>query len=451
MGKLFRGHPLDFSHSRSDTTPGLGNQAFASSAALTVLHRASGTRGVVTKQSFVIKKIIDDLWKFNIAIWYDGADPATDTGTADEYFPLASIIGYEMSHQTGSSAQHLIGENYDGASTVSKYNSGRVDSRWFAIGVGGNIWGNAVGIQVRLKYPIPFTNGITIKLVPTNGISSDMWSNCRVRDGLPGWWNSRLRFHVYAAESDVAVRNSGTGWLLGTSGTARINTATGVLTKVDGAGATGAFTNALIGTVISDQNVISGNTDHDLLVTGFIDANNLQLSLVDVAHGVVNNGDLAASQSNPNKRLDFVDSHALINLSSGAGYLVSAFVTALSNVTNRVTASPGNARIYEANSRLFLDGNTEPDMVWTGLEDFAESAFYWDQGVQTPQQWDAGVTCLGTDPPEVSFYRHFDEDFIRFANGVALKIPNLGATGTAGTLTMHATHFATAAVYYGET
>jgi len=456
LGAVNVNSPLTFPTNRSTRMRGHSTQAFTSSLPLTILHKDAGSRGVVKCIDIVIKKIgaesamANDLGKWNLVVWYDGAYEDFDPAYADINVPLASIVGYEFSRQVQDSAQQLRGTLFDpdNAINATKYNTGAWDTRWFSVGVGGSLWAPSQGFQCSLRWPIPYTNGITIMLYP-NSITSDMWVNCIYQDGLPPGWNTNLKMFVAYNEADIAVRNSGTGWLLGTNGTAKINTTTGVLTKVDGAGATGTFIGSgVVGTCISDQNVTSGNIDHDVLVTDILTANTLQCSLVDVAHGVVHNGDLASGLSNPNKRIDFVNQHTLIDLASGRGFVPSIFMALLSNVSGGVTSSPGNARIYEANPRIFLDGATEPDLTWTGTEDFAASAFYWDSGKQCSQYQMAGVTSLAIDPPEVAFYRHFDEDLITFDRGIKILWPNLGATGSAGTLTMHQTRMASAVVYY---
>ncbi len=354
---------------------------------------ATGNSGVI--RSILIADTAEDtttVLDMYLVIKYDGSAVSSDS------FPLAALLGY-------CGAQRGI------ADTTHTYDTPFWERRvplGSTLGAPGHAW--------ALRYPIPYTNGIVVRLATVAGTHS-VWVSLVRQTQLPACWNRTYRFHVSHTDSTIAAANvtvPGTStrkvWFSSTGQGHGSNTAV----TADHIG--WAFIGSAGSPPWNKELVITGRTADTLFTIGTPDL------------------DAVLSQAQrTNPRLTRPE--VFFRRSAGAVGYIASVVMALSTGTgdnSRLEACP---RFYLTSPNAGADG-TLPIYTGTGFEDFFNGVGYTFaasgiigglHGART------GVTGYdannsGGTGAQMTGYRIFDRDLLNYTNGCSATFTNWGGT-----------------------
>lgn len=359
-------NPFQFAYVGNTKNVRVANTSLAANGSLTLFSVATGNTGVIRNIHLVTDmsgNTRSQIMNVSFNIKYDGeSSPSVSV-------PLGSLIGWEdptrMTNVSTTFKTPFFSVNNHGPSGL-------------------------LGSSFTLRYPIPYTNGITVYLTANaSATTQQWWSNIFYQDSLAtDCWNSNLRFFASRSNQNVAASVIKSGTVSTTSGSGTV---------------TGSSTNFLSGTWVGNYLEISGVRD-DAQILSVESATSLTVAAEDVKDTVSGQTYYLATP------------HTLFSRAVGKRGWIAAINT---------YAHPAAFDMYylEANIRFFVNQETTPSLLWSGVEDYAASSFYFE----TKFQDDTGgiVSFDGVTTGNTDFYRLFYDHPLRYTNGIAGKIPNL--------------------------
>lgn len=350
-----------------------GEQPFTSAAPLTLLSVPAGSRGVVRSIGLIFA-VGTDLSKITLNI-------TTDQGaTPDVSLPVASLFGYENLPAAG-------------AANLSPF-----DADLFAID--DPLWTGSTPTQAnfggRLRYPVPYTNGITITL-STSLANASVWSNIYYNDELPPCWNDNLRLR------GTRFNNTINGW---TQQFTKANVAYPSSSTIHAYSGTPWTANAFVGKAFA----LGAAEDREIL------ANTNNTITLDKAPFFGSSTPLTAAVNNTGWYL--VTLSKFLDL-AGSGWLASVVGSVSSS--DPIESAVGDVVCpWESNVRLKIDGETAASIESTGMEDFFGGSFVWES---LHRGREGGIVFK--DNAAYTFYRTLHNEPIRFTTGIQGIAANL--------------------------
>lgn len=351
--------------------------AITPSSTAPILNISTGNSGVVRSISIVLSDDLVGLADLTLNIKYDGE------GSPSVSVPLRSLIGYETWHAV---IPDLV-----------------FKTPFFEIHCRAKYGDSAIAAPnvFTLKYQIPYTNGINIYLSAASLSSHSAWINTIYQNQIASQ-NSNLRLFIDRSNENLAGYSHKTGTCKFTS-TSNFNNSTNVFSSGD------------VGKVIIPD--LSQNPS-DVVITAYVDQKNVTVSTVDTESAQINVSMAGGfNLSTP---------HTLMNRAAPEkGWVVALFA-------GFVPASLDFTGFLEGNPRIFLNGNLDPDLEWTGTEDMPNAGFYFCDGFQGDE---GGLTCyddggldgLSAYAGQITFYKLFKNSPLRYTNGIKGTYPNLDA------------------------
>lgn len=323
---------------------------------------------------------------FNIA--YDG------NTIADERVPINALVGYNLY------------TNEFGSITTTNF-----DTDFFTI---QDVATNAYFFMVKLKWPIPFTNGIRLWVDLTNSVA---WpttvgaSTVVYQDVLGSVWNRNLRWHARYTQYDdnYATRTPG----LFSIATNDFNLASIPLFGYGGIN----FANDVNKWIMISTDFWGTNVapvpNSSTPVEAYI------VSATDATHCIISVGGTNSAQtpfSNPNnytyavftnQTYDVLVTDTYLNRPAGKfGYVAS------------ITVGWQTSAI-DFNPHFVLNGDTTNFLSWPGTEDVFGGAYSFQHPKQLPEN---GPVVISKTPYWFSAYRHFKEILMPYTNGIVCSV-----------------------------
>lgn len=329
---------------------------------MTILNVPTGQSGVVREIGFVWEDE-DSPTRYQDVIFNVAYDGHSNP---DVSIPLTNLVGwtrYEFADQTATFETQFF----------------RVFSQEFDTAQAG----------MDLTYPIPYTNGIRIYLTLRKNFPTSMGGfvfgiNTFYQDNLPAsTWNRNLRFMVAESSAVPPVMIQGAGTMSVSSNTMTCSVST--------------FTSADIGTF---RRV--GPT-YDYMISDVLSPTVAITAPNDIA-------DIAATDW---YRLFY--STAFVK-TSGAGYIAATNVAMIAK----------SFGFFEANLRMFLNGERFPSLEWEANEDYFGGSYYFIWPNHGPHYYSSiggAVSWSDAGPNHFSGYRLFRETPIHYTNGIKIYDP----------------------------
>ena len=245
-------------------------------------------------------------------------------------------------------------------------------------------------LSCQLRYPIPYSNGVIIT-ASTSSQTFTVWSNVMYQTSLPSCWNRNLRFKVYDANDKLAACVQQTG----------------TITKADG-----STTITGVGTTFTGLNgkYIQNNDGVDYYVVSVTDANHAVSSLSD-ANSVSFSGDFYLE-----------DTFDWLTIAAGKKGYIAAVVGSFQNYDSN------DFSFFESNPRIFLNGETNPSISFSGTEDMFNRTWYFT--VKTTDNESGVVGFYNNASAAATVYRLFNKCPIRFTNGAKGQVSNSSYSDT---------------------
>ena len=360
-----RGNPFDFPFEGKTYNQRVEWQPLATGGSLTLLNKPTGTSGVVRNVQIILQMsgVRTNAEHVRLNIAYDGAtSPAVSV-------PVTSLIGYET-------AESLI--------------AGAFTTPFFSVTTPA--LNNDQDLAFVLRYPIPYTNGITMSLDTDGapGLLATVWTNTFYQDALPSVWNRNLRFLVSRSDENLPAEQP-------KAGTITVNPSDG---HVVGNTATNFQTN-WVGKYL--------DANSDLHILSVQDSHNLTVNPSDVLGPIAGVG------------FSLAEPHTFLDRTNEAGWIAAVYA----GFTPSDPLDRG-FEYLEGNVRFFVDGETSPSLQWSGTEDFFGNAFYFESKSQDDTggivSYDDAITFQATA------YRLFSDHPVRYARSIRGVWPNLFAS-----------------------
>ena len=392
------GSPTEFPQGGITRMARWANRSAAAGSFITLDSVAVGNSGVV--RSIVIQNVAEDtlsLRTMYLVIKYDGSAVSSDS------FALTDLFAYEnLGHKA--------------ADTLSTYHT-EYWSRPLA-------WRTIKGTQaftLHFRYPIPYTNGIVIRLHSLT-TTHTVWTTVERQTQLPACWNRNYRFHVSHTDSTVIAAPTVTG-----TGTRTVAvSAAGVVT-----GTNTTFSANHLGWALID---VSGTAwDKEIILKTRSSNTSATIFPTDVAQ--VFDVDAPGSEDPL-----LVRPSVFFRRATGkVGYVVSTVLALNATVQTTLEACP---RFYLSSSAAGSDG-VDADVIGSGTEDwfagvnYTFAGFY--DGVATVSlpgasngRW-IGVTAFNNDSTpklKLTGYRIFQTP-LAYTNGCSATWANYDTDATA--------------------
>lgn len=360
-------NPFDFAYVGNTKNVRVANTTLAANGSLTLFSVATGNTGVIRNIHLVTNMSGNtraQIMNVSFNIKYDGeSSPSVSV-------PLGSLIGWEDPTRITN------------VSTTFK-------TPFFSVNNHGPT--GLLGSSFTLRYPIPYTNGITVYLTANaSATTQTWWSNIFYQDSLAtSCWNSNLRFFASRSNENVAVSAAQAGLVSTTAGGS----------SVTGNGSTN-FQQSWVGKYVE----ISGVRDDVQILSVDAVTRTLTVPAEDVKDTITN------------QAFNLATPHTFFSRAAGKRGWIAA-------INSYMHPAANDLYYLEANIRFFVNQETTPSLLWSGVEDYAANSFYFE----TKFQDDTGgivsfdsVTTANTD-----FYRLFYDHPIRYTNGIMGKLPNL--------------------------
>jgi hypothetical protein len=329
-----------------------------------IFSSAVGTSGIIRNLAWVVGTPAG----INLEIKYDGSS------TASISLPLLTLGGFEYMDSAIADRQ-ISTQCFESSSPKSS-----VYPEHFYSG--------------NLRLPIPYTNGIEISLVTTDAASHDLYCNVAWQNTLPSCWNRDLR--LMASRSDETISGNIGAFACELTG------ATSVV-KTGG----GTFPAGVVaGTVLISPAM---NPLFDMLVVSRTNDTTLVVSSQDT-RSIINQGRQGSDV------MSYSPTHTFLSRAAGErGWIAAVIAGCTQGVGGGIQAQ------FEADPRFILDGDSEPSLTWTSIEDCFNGSYYFSQ---TSFGEEGGISSF--DPvtnQEFCVYKSFYKWPIRYVNGVRGIVP----------------------------
>lgn len=321
-----------------------------------------------------------DMW---MTLSYGNAVPAADS------FPLAALFGYD-------NAKHKMADTLRTFSTPFW-------ERTMSLPTTEATW----GVAWSLNYPIPYTNGLVVRLYATTSAHT-VWVTTLRQTQLPTCWNRNYRFHVSRTDSTLTaaltIPGSGTRKVKFTSagvgtGTNTTVTANHIGWAVLGVAGAGPWPKEMIlKTRTSNTSFTVCAADTSVIIQPNTDLTSPKLTRPEVFF------------RRPTGKVGFIAS------------TIGAFAGSLSAGSRDNTFLESCPRFYTSSPNAGSDG-AEPGVVGTGTEDWFGGVGYGFEGYATSGHGAAGPRA-GATAADAEFlssiltgYRVLDKEPIAYTNG----------------------------------
>lgn len=266
------------------------------------------------------------------------------------------------------------------------------------------------GASGNFKLPMPYSNGIEIKVTADSSDTRNfVYINTIYQDALPNCWNESFRLRAVRSNETIAV-------------TAEALTAK--LTDSQTAVATsGTFPTTCVGKSLR----MEGVSYNDILITARTSSTVVTVSTKDTPEAVLNDPVFSYLHA----------PHKFIDLPAGSAGYVALVVGACHQPDADVDI------LFEGNVRYFIDGESEPSLEWSSVEDWASGSYYFEQ----PNRNDEGG-IMSHDAAEGastkwSVYKNHGRHPVKYSNGFKATVPQYSLIG--------ATTFNWTTFYYEDT
>lgn len=366
------GHPFEFPHAGNlRTAPPVVGVQLIGGARETVFSSPVGTEGVVRNIAWIAAAIEDGTTdscdtSLLLEVFYDGS------ATASISVPLFVLAG--MEHHDFALPDLF-------ASTPAfELTSGphRGEAPWAVIfGSSGN-W----------RLPLPYTNGIKIDIVSVGSTAlNTVFCNTMYQDELPACWNKAFRLRASRSNETIAAAS--------VLGQAKLTDLTHALA---------ISPTTWPSNVVGRSLIMEGVSYNDLYVVERVSPTVARISSRDTDHALLNERVVVSLHPN----------HTFLSLPAGtSGYLAMV----VGGVANE-----GDANfVFEGNVRFFLNGEEEPSLEWSSVEDFANGSYYFEQANQAEEGGIMAHDVSGGS--KWSIYKVFSKSPVKFSDGIRCTVP----------------------------